>query len=144
MLSFEDAATYLDDVVDELPDVILRELNGGISFVPHEKRNGKSPSMYILGEYIKNKQMGRYIVIYYGSFVKLHSNCTDEFVRKRLKEVLIHELTHHNESLAGDHDLELKDIIQQNHFLNTGKYISTKDIDLYNTNSTGANNDFEN
>lgn len=132
MLSFDDAATYLDNVVDELPTELLRELNGGICLLPQLKRNSSEQSLYILGEYIHNRQMGRYIALYYGSFERLYRYCTDERVRTRLKEVLIHELTHHNESLAGDFDLVLKDKLQYEHYVKTGEYVKTKDIDLYN------------
>lgn len=131
MLSFDDAASYLDDVVDSLPEELFRQLNGGVSLLPDFKTNLNAPSLYIMGEYIRNPQMGRYIVIYYGSFQRVHRNDSDDFVRQRLKEVLIHELTHHNESLAGDNDLILKDNLQREYYLKTGKHIDTKDINLY-------------
>lgn len=131
MLSFEEAAAYLDGVADGLPAELSRELNGGINMVPDEKRDLKTPSFYILGEYIKSRAMGRYIVLYYGSFRRLYGGKSDEELKKHLKDVLIHELTHHNESLAGDHDLEVKDAIQKEHYNRTGEYIPTKDIDLY-------------
>ena len=130
MLSFDEAAEYLDEVADSLPLPLSRELNGGINLLPDEKRSRDVPGMYVLGEYIKNRQMGRYIVIYYGSFRHVCAGFDDDRFRQRLKDVLIHELTHHNQSLAGSRELEIKDAIQKEHYLETGTYIPTKDIDI--------------
>ncbi len=132
MLSFDDAALYLDDVLSELPEELLRYLNGGVSLVPECKLSDKTKGMYVLGQYFKNRQMGRYIFIYYGSFLRVYRHAGAEVWHRRLKEVLIHELTHHNQSLAGVHDLELKDKIQQEIYSNTGVYMPTKDIKLFN------------
>lgn len=131
MLCFEDAADYLDSVINELPIALFRCLNGGVSLVHDCKASSKAKNMLVLGQYFNNKQMGRYIFIYYGSFVRLLKNADDGIWRKRLKEVLLHELTHHNESLAGLHDLELKDEIQQEIYCSTGVYVPTGDIKLY-------------
>lgn len=123
MLSFEEAAEYLDSVVDELPEVLFRDLNGGISIVPEHKRSSKSPKLYTIGEYSKNKQMGRYITIYYGSLLNSMPRADDESFKNKLREVLLHELTHHNESLAGCKDLEFKDEAQLNHYNQTGQFL---------------------
>lgn len=131
MLSFDEAALYLDEVIDSLPEVLLRSLNGGVSLVPECKQSSASRGMYVLGEYFKSKQMGRYILLYYGSFLRLYRNFDDDLWRKRLKEVLTHELTHHNQSLAGVHDLEVKDTIQQIQYETTGVFTPTKDIELF-------------
>jgi len=53
--------------------------------------------------------MGRYINIYYGSLIKVYGNCLHKKMRKHLRDILVHELTHHLESLAGDRSLEVKD-----------------------------------
>lgn len=131
MLSFENAALYLDELVDSLPQTLLRSLNGGVSLVPDCKLSSAENGLYVLGQYFKSKQMGRYIFIYYGSFLKLYRHKDDEYWKKHLKEVLTHELTHHNQSLAGVHDLEVKDTIQRIKYETTGVYTPTKDIELY-------------
>lgn len=123
MLTFDEAADYLDTVIDSIPEILLRELNGGICIVPHEKRSNKDYRLYTLGEYNRSRQMGRYIVIYYGSFAKSLRSITDEEFKAKLKEVVLHELTHHNESLAGRKDLEYKDEAQIEHYKNTGKFL---------------------
>ncbi len=129
MLSFEDAAAYLDDVADNLPQALLRDLNGGISLVPESKLNPKGKGLYILGQYVKSHSMGRYIVIYYGSFLKSFANRDDAFIRTKLREVMLHELTHHNESLAGINDLSIKDEKQIKHYNATGAFLP---IDAFN------------
>ncbi|MCL2383824.1 MAG: metallopeptidase family protein [Oscillospiraceae bacterium] len=49
--------------------------------------------------------MGRYISIFYGSFVQLYGHYSKEDLYEELKKTLIHEFTHHVESLAGDRTL---------------------------------------
>jgi hypothetical protein len=53
--------------------------------------------------------MGRYIAIYYGSFIRLYGHFSREAMQNELRRVLIHEFTHHIESLAGERGLEMKD-----------------------------------
>lgn len=53
--------------------------------------------------------MEKQIKIYYGSFKVLYPNISEEALKERLREVLIHELTHHLEYRAGINDLENED-----------------------------------
>lgn len=103
MMDFEHAAYALDELTDELPEEIFKDLNGGVNLIEDEKiaEDGR----YTLGTYFVNG-MGRYIEIYYGSFVKLYGETDDELFVKRLKKTLHHELTHHIENMAGDRSLE--------------------------------------
>lgn len=103
MLSYEEAGVVLDELANELPDGIFEKLNGGVSFV--EDSVTSEDGRYTLGTYFRN-EMGRYIELYYGSFVNLFGDMDDELFRRRLKNTLHHELTHHIESLAGDRSLE--------------------------------------
>ena len=66
--------------------------------------------MYILGEYCDD-QMGRYILLYYGSFAALaeKEHWTEEDWEEELSTTLAHEFTHHIEGLAGERGLDLKD-----------------------------------
>ena len=97
MLSYEEAGLVLDELVDELPEGIFENLNGGVSFV--EETVTAEDGRYTLGTYFRNG-MGRYIELYYGSFVELYGEMDDELFRRRLKSTLHHELTHHIESMA--------------------------------------------
>ena len=118
LFSIDEIHDMLDDIAAELPEEIFRELNGGVSLLPETKRNTVDPDggLYTLGEY-RQDQMGRYIVLYYGSISTVHGNETQEEMRANLKKLLTHELTHHVESLAGERDLEIKDEIQINKYL---------------------------
>lgn len=103
MLTYEQAGDMLDDLVDELPEEIFKNLNGGVSFVDEAVRD--DDGRYTLGMYFHDK-MGRHIELYYGSFVELYGDMDDETFRRRLKSTLHHELTHHIENQAGDRSLE--------------------------------------
>ena len=75
MLSYEEAAIVLDELADELPQGIFEKLNGGVSFV--EQAVTSEDGRYTLGTYFRN-EMGRYIELYYGSFVELYGDMEDE------------------------------------------------------------------
>ena len=66
--------------------------------------------MYILGEYCDD-QVGKYILLYYGSFAALAAkeDWTEEDWEEELYATLAHEFTHHIEGLAGERGLDLKD-----------------------------------
>jgi hypothetical protein len=116
MLSFDEVDNIIDKIVNDMPGDIFKWLNGGVVLVPHEKlhpesdRGGPGGELYILGEYNNDPRgLGRYIVIYYGSFVRLHGWQTPDRQEDELRKVINHELTHHLESLAGERDLEKQD-----------------------------------
>ena len=72
MLSFDQAGDLLDEMAQSFPEAFYTDLNGGISLLPEAREDPAFPSgeMYIMGEYCDD-QMGRYIVLYYGSFAAL-------------------------------------------------------------------------
>ena len=108
----------LDEIASELPEEVFRELNGGVSILPDTKLSTADPggNLYTLGEY-RRDQMGRYIVIYYGSIRAVHGGNTRDEMRVNLRKLLTHELTHHLESLAGDRDLEIEDELEIEKYL---------------------------
>jgi len=108
----------LDEIAYEIPKEFYRELNGSIVLLPEVKPHPESQnggSLFIMGEYHNDRKgyggLGRYIIIYYGSFMQLYGGSSEKRLREELKKVLIHEFTHHLESLAGERDLEIKDAI---------------------------------
>ena len=109
----------LDEIAAELPAEVFLDLNGGVSLLPETKRSSADPDgcLYTLGEY-RRDQMGRYIVIYYGSVLAVHGNDTRNELYVKLKKLLAHELTHHLESLAGERDLEIEDKRELDAYLN--------------------------
>jgi hypothetical protein len=108
----------LDEIAEELPEEVFKDLNGGVSLLREAKRSRNDPDggLYTLGEY-RRDQMGRYIVLYYGSICAVHGRKTREELRVSLRKLLTHELTHHLESLAGERDLEIKDKIHLEEYL---------------------------
>lgn len=104
MLSYDEAARILDRAADELPKEIFEDLNGGVNLLPDVKLS--DDGRYVMGLYHNDPRMGRYIEIFYGSFVALYGDGRPGRFEKQLKKTLHHELTHHIESKAGDHSLE--------------------------------------
>ena len=113
MISFDEAGLMLDEIADEIPEDFYRELNGGVVLLPDVKFHPAGGNLYILGEYNNDRKgyggLGRYICVYYGSFMRLYSNYTPERQKEELRRILIHEFTHHIESLAGEKGLAVKD-----------------------------------
>lgn len=111
MIEIDEFETMLEEIAAELPKEFYKELNGGILLLPQEKLNpaGKDRDLYIMGEYHRGGSMGRYIVIYYGSFQKLYGHLGKNALKRRLTHTLKHEFTHHLESMAGERALEKED-----------------------------------
>jgi hypothetical protein len=65
--------------------------------------------LYTLGMYHRGGGLGRYISIYYGSFMCVYGNLEREKFKEKLRSTVRHEFRHHFESLAGDDDLERLD-----------------------------------
>ena len=118
MYSIEEINSMLDEIAAELPQEVFRDLNGGVSLLPQAKMSEAVPdgNLYTLGEY-RRDQMGRYIIIYYGSICAVHGHASPKKMKKHLRDVLAHELTHHLEAMAGERDLEVKDEIEMDRYL---------------------------
>jgi hypothetical protein len=111
MITMEETEEMLGELAHELPEAFYKELSGGIILVPEAK---KSPvkgadGLVIMGEYHRNNNLGRYIVIYYGSFMRVHGHLAGEHFKNELRKTLRHEFRHHVESLAGERGLEYED-----------------------------------
>ena len=65
MVTFEEAASMLDEAVDALPQEIFDKLNGGVNLIP--ARRTDEHGLLVMGMYFVD-QMGRHVEIYYGSF----------------------------------------------------------------------------
>ena len=119
MLSFEEAGALLDQIADSLPSPLVRELSGGIWLSEQTKYHPQSvpeAPLYIMGEY-RRDGFGRVIVLFYGSFLARFHSAPPDVWKRELRAVLLHELTHHNESLAGLKDLEITDAINIRSYL---------------------------
>jgi hypothetical protein len=111
MITIDEAQLMLDEIAEELPPEFFKELNGGILLLPERKisPHAREDDLYIMGEYHHSTSMGRMITIYFGSFQQLYPETTAPRMKKKLKDTLLHEFTHHLESLAGERGLEIKD-----------------------------------
>ena len=121
MVSFEEAGEMLDEIADGLPEEFYHELNGGIVLLPGVKlhpESGERYDLYIIGEYHRDRALGKYISIYYGSFAKAYAHLTLEGQKNELRRVLLHEFTHHLEALSGERGLEIKDEMQLERYRN--------------------------
>lgn len=114
MITIEEAQLILDEIAEELPHEFFKDLNGGILLLPDKKisKEALEDDLFTMGEYCHSSSMGRYITIYFGSFEGIYKNASREKMKKELKKTLLHEFTHHLESLAGERDLEIEDEIQ--------------------------------
>jgi len=103
MIDYYEAGDILAELIDELPDGIFKELNGGVQLM--EEAKTEEDGTVTLGMYFVDA-LGRRVELYYGSFIELYGEMEYDELRERLKKTLHHELTHHVESMAGDRSLE--------------------------------------
>lgn len=111
MVTIEEAQVMLDEIAESLPMEFYKDLNGGILLIPEAKVSAHAINndLYTMGQYHHSGSMGRIIYIYYGSFEKLYGHLSPEKMKEKLRDTLLHEFTHHLESLAGEKGLEKKD-----------------------------------
>ncbi|MDR3072732.1 MAG: metallopeptidase family protein [Clostridiales Family XIII bacterium] len=111
MITIDEMQNMLDELAEELPPIFFEELNGGILLLPKVRTSdhAQNNDLYVLGEYRHQYSMGRYIIIYYGSFELLFPHLPPDALKAELRKTLRHEFTHHLESLAGENDLEKYD-----------------------------------
>lgn len=110
-MTIDDAQKILEEYAEALPRDLYKELNGGILLLPDTviSEDAVDDDLFTLGEYHSDFAMGRYIVIYYGSFYALFKDAPESEWRAELKETLYHEFIHHIEDLAGERGLEIQD-----------------------------------
>ena len=112
ILSIDEVNDILDAAVEDYPEELFQELNGGILLLEDEVADPEAgEDIYIMGEYCWD-EMGRYINLYYGSFAAVLADEPRQVWEEELRFTLRHELTHHVEGLAGERSLEHKDSAQ--------------------------------
>ena len=116
ILTIDQCYDILDQLVEEYPEALFQDLNGGILLLEEALPDPEAgEDVYIMGEYCWD-EMGRYIYLYYGSFVELLSDEEESVWEEELRITLRHELTHHVEGMAGERSLEYKDSEQLQSF----------------------------
>ena len=117
-MTYEECGRLLDDIADELPVELYRELNGGIVLMDGARLHpyAQNNDLYILGVYVRDS-LGKSIKIYYGSIIRVFPHKTLDEYREILRKTLVHEVRHHNEFLAGADDLVYYDDEQISKYL---------------------------
>ena len=110
--SYQQMGDWLEEIARQFPDAFFEDLDGGIQLEEEALPDPDFPpgEMYIMGEYVHDS-LGRYILLYYGSFAALaEKEGWDRAVwEEELKTTLSHELTHHMEARGGLHALDDRD-----------------------------------
>ncbi len=111
MVSIDEMEEMLAQIAEKLPEEFFEYLNGGILLLPQSKQHPESVrgDLFILGEYFRDAQMGKYIAIYYGSFERVYGHLPMEALREQLDKTVKHEFRHHLETLGGEYGLEVED-----------------------------------
>ena len=123
MVTIEEFDIMLDGIAQEIPGEFFGGLSGGIILREECKLHPEGAGdLYIMGEYHNRRDMGRSIYIYYGSFMRTYGYLPPEALRERLRATLLHELTHHLESLAGERGLEVEDRLRIEEYKRKQKY----------------------
>ena len=108
--SYEQVGDWLEEISAGFPDAFFDQLDGGIQLEEEALPDPEFPlgEMYIMGEYC-HYLLGRYIVLYYGSFAALLAEEDEETWKDELFATVAHEFTHHMEETAGLHALDDQD-----------------------------------
>lgn len=107
ILSYEQMGDMLEEIAAEFPDAFFEGLDSGIQLEEKALPDPAFPpgEMYIMGEYCHDL-LGRYIVLYYGSFAALLRDEDEEFWLDEIFATVAHEFTHHLEDTAMLHTLD--------------------------------------
>ena len=103
-MELEEFKQIIAELLEELPEAFFRELTGGVvvsedALAPdYALRN----DLYIMGQYTFFSGV-RQVVIYKGSFDRVHPQADREAAKDILRGVVRHEFRHHLEFLGGIH-----------------------------------------
>ncbi len=119
MISLERFEEITEEIAGTLPEEFFRELHGGVIVREQVKIHpaARDNDLFVMGEYHRDRYLGRFIVLYYGSFAACCGYLPEEALRERLRKVILHEFRHHLESLAGERDLEIEDARELDSYL---------------------------
>ena len=121
MLSTQDFRSIVSELLDELPEEFFRDLSGGVLVseavvIPDYARRN---DLYTMGQYSICSGM-RQIILYKGSFDRVHPSAGADEARSILRGILRHEFRHHLEFLGGIHNrssLEAQDEREKQEYL---------------------------
>lgn len=123
MISLERFEEITEEITGTLPEEFFRELHGGVIVREQVKIHpaARDNDLFVMGEYHRDRYLGRFIVLYYGSFAVCCGYLSGEELRERIRKVILHEFRHHLESLAGERDLEIEDEKELSVYLQKGR-----------------------
>ena len=109
--TYEQMGDWLEEIAQEFPEAFFEDLDGGIQLEEAPLPDPAFPpgEMYIMGEYVHD-MLGRYILLYYGSFAALLAEEDEDTWMDEIFFTVAHEFTHHLEETAGLHSLDDKDL----------------------------------
>lgn len=82
----------LQEEAEKIPEKFFDELNGGVIISEETKLSpyARKNDLYIAGQYLRSYQMGKQIVIYYGSMMRLFGHLDEDGMRRRIQRVRHH------------------------------------------------------
>ena len=109
--TYDQMGDWLEEIAQDFPEAFFEDLDGGIQLEEKALPDPDFPpdEMYIMGEYVHDS-LGRYILLYYGSFAALLEEEDEAGWREEIFATLAHEFTHHMEESAGLHALDDADL----------------------------------
>ncbi len=109
--TYDQMGDWLEEIAQGFPEAFFEDLDGGIQLEEAALPDPDFPpgEMYIMGEYVHDN-LGRYILLYYGSFSALLEGEEEEVWKDEIFATVAHEFTHHLEETAGLHALDDKDL----------------------------------
>ena len=109
--TYDQMGDWLEEIAQQFPEAFFADLDGGIQLEEAALPDPDFPpgEMYVMGEYVHD-MLGRYILLYYGSFAALLEGEEEAVWREEIFATVAHEFTHHLEETAGLHQLDDKDL----------------------------------
>lgn len=111
MIEMKEFLEIAEQLSEEIPPELFEGLNGGVRIASECKINphARNDDLIILGEYQRSGMMGCHIILYYGSFMRMYGQLTQEALTGWMRKTLRHEFRHHLEYRSGLKDLEIED-----------------------------------
>ena len=105
MISLEEYKAIVSGLLDELPPAFFRELSGGVLVSEATVRPdyARGNDLYTMGQYQVCSGV-RQIVMFKGSFDRVHPHADAAEARELLRGILRHEFRHHMESISSIHN----------------------------------------
>ena len=110
MMAIDAYQDMAEELLDELPEELLRGLNLGIVVIDSLEIHPQSVhnDLYIMGRY-ERSAMGRGIQLFYRSFARVFGTLPPQVQKDELRKIMRHELRHHWEWQSGDDTLGEQD-----------------------------------